>query len=330
MPELPESPRVLLVDDMESDRELLKDALQGHSPGAAPFTLLEASGGAVALEMLAANAPVAVVVSDMGMPGMSGSELLAQVAMKFPETVRVMVTVRDDQAAAVSAINDGAVFRFVTKPFAAAAFRRVVNQCVAQHRLQTAERDLLSQTVMGAVSVLMDLFSRASPVAYARASRVRRIARGIATALGASVWEIELAAVLSQIGFGPDSEEVLRKSLAGRPLTPAEIEVYNSYSTRGAALLARIPRLESLAEIIRYQEEAALLSRGRGTTPSRPQGARILKVALDFDRELLAGEAPAAAFELLRARGALYHPAVIAALQSTLPEIASVGEDRAA
>lgn len=160
---------------------------------------------------------------------------------------------------------------------------------------------------------------------------MRRIVRQLALELGAKVWEVELAAALSQIGFGPDAESPLQKRLAGEPLSPREIAAYRAGPERTAGLLERAPRLESLAAIVQYQDAPAWPERLFGGASQRPPfGARILKVALDFDELLLRREFADAAFEELQSRGALYDSSVTAALRVKLPQLAPAASGEAA
>lgn len=101
---------VLLVDDDEELLELFRHMLRREA--VAVETARNALG---ACDVLAARR-VAVVVADEGLPGMTGTELLARVHAEHPETVRVMVTGQASMEVAKRAINEGKVFRFLTKP----------------------------------------------------------------------------------------------------------------------------------------------------------------------------------------------------------------------
>ncbi|WP_038822259.1 response regulator, partial [Pseudomonas aeruginosa] len=60
---------------------------------------------------------IQVLVSDQRMPQMSGAELLAQARERYPETLRILLTGYSDLDAAVDALNDGGIFRYLTKPW---------------------------------------------------------------------------------------------------------------------------------------------------------------------------------------------------------------------
>lgn len=114
-------PRVLFVDDEPELLESVCDALRKK-----PYRIVTASSGKEALARLEADAEIRVVVSDERMPEMTGHEFLGQVRRNHPQTVRVMLTGQADMSAIVSAINDGEIFRFLSKPCAAETLHEVI------------------------------------------------------------------------------------------------------------------------------------------------------------------------------------------------------------
>lgn len=105
-----EPPRVLFVDDEELVAHSLKAALWNSV-----YQVATANSAAEALELLERQ-EFDVIVSDERMPGMSGAELLAAVRRRFPRTVRMIFTGFVDHEATIRAINEGEVFRYLTKP----------------------------------------------------------------------------------------------------------------------------------------------------------------------------------------------------------------------
>ena len=102
---------VLFVDDEPNILRAIKRALFTMD-----ITLLLADSGAKALELMANN-EVHVVISDMKMPQMSGAELLEQVATKYPETFRVVLTGYADIESTIQAVNQGKIHRYLQKPW---------------------------------------------------------------------------------------------------------------------------------------------------------------------------------------------------------------------
>jgi len=101
---------VLIVDDDVLFLRGLSRVLRNQ-----PFRIITARSAEEAQELLK-RWPIQVVVCDQRMPGMSGTGLLAWVAKHFPNTVRIVLTGQPDLPTAMKAINEGQVFRFLTKP----------------------------------------------------------------------------------------------------------------------------------------------------------------------------------------------------------------------
>src|ERR1043166_4052564 len=106
--------RILCVDDDPNILEGYKRQLRKE------FELVTAVGPEQGLQMGIQQGPFAVVVSDLQMPGMNGVEFLAQVRTQEPDTVRMLLTGNAELQSAIEAINQGQIFRFLTKPCAGA------------------------------------------------------------------------------------------------------------------------------------------------------------------------------------------------------------------
>jgi len=104
------SAKILLVDDEVR-------VLDGYRRGLRKkFELDTANSGQEAIDLLTNNQEYAVVVADMRMPGMSGLELLTEVRKLNPDTSRIMLTGNADQQTVIDAVNQGKVYKFLTKP----------------------------------------------------------------------------------------------------------------------------------------------------------------------------------------------------------------------
>lgn len=128
---------VLLVDDEPRVTEALVRGLRHE-----PYEFLTADSGAQALAILE-SVPVDVIVSDERMPGMTGSELLAQARRRFPNAMRIILSGQASLESAVRAINEGEVFRFLLKPCSPEDVRATVRQALQQKRLYDLSRLLL-------------------------------------------------------------------------------------------------------------------------------------------------------------------------------------------
>lgn len=222
---------------------------------------------------------------------------------------------------ALEAVNEGHIFRFMTKPCPPETFAKVLEAGLAQYRLIRAERDLLSKTFSACVKVLTDVLSAVSPTAFGKASRVRQMVRQLCRELGLNRWQIEVAAMLSQIGCVSIPEQILAKAYDGKELTPAERKLFEAHPLAGRQLIANIPRLDEVAEIIAYQRQRY---DGRGFPGDGkrereiPLGSRILKVALDFDTLISAGYSNETALAEMNDQPGRYDPSVLAALGEVL------------
>lgn len=306
--------KVLLVDDEEN-------VLAGyHRVLRKRFEMDMALGGVQALQALEGHGPYAVIVADMQMPGMNGVELLQKVQERYPDMVRIMLTGNLDQRTAMEAINRGQVFRFLTKPCSPEELGQVLDAGIRQYRLETAERELLEQTLTGSLKVLMEILSMADPQAFGRAEVMRERALEMADQLGGvDAWEVGLAAMMSPLGLVTVPAALVAKERAGETLTSQERETIQRVPEFGARLLERIPRLEGVARAVRYQRRNYA---GGGyplegpTGEEIPPAARILRVLSDFlDIEERRGSR-VVALEQLKLRKGLYDPRILALLEA--------------
>ena len=131
---------VLLVDDEPKVLSALQRVLQEE-----PYRLLTAGNAAEAAEVLR-RAPVDLIVCDENMPGLSGSEFLAQVARDHPDVVRIVLTGQPTLAAALRAINEGRVYQFLTKPCNELDLAMTLRRALEQKDLLARSRELLDVT----------------------------------------------------------------------------------------------------------------------------------------------------------------------------------------
>ena len=106
------------------------------------FTFDTPSRAIMAMELQ----PFSVVVSDQMMPEMDGTAFLAQVRERWPDTVRILMTGYAETETVIKAINEGSVFRFVSKPWEIRELRQIVKDAVDQYRLVNEHRELTRLT----------------------------------------------------------------------------------------------------------------------------------------------------------------------------------------
>ena len=306
----PLKPRVLLVDD---EPDLL--AAMVRSLRSEHFELATAGGPTEALELLRNRGPFAVIVSDLRMPVMDGVALLSQARKVSPDTVRVLFTGAPDLDRAIAAINEGAIFRFLTKPCSRVMMALTLKSCVEQHELITGQRILLEQTLHGAIKALTDVLGLTNPLAFGRATRLRRVVRTVALVGGfTEVWQVEVAAMLSQIGCVILPPAVLEKMNAGERLTDDEERMVRRAPEMVEQILANIPRLEEVREILRYQDkhyDGTGAPNGTAGGEAIPWGGRALKLVLDLDRLESEGTPLSEACDTMRGRTGWYDPVIL-------------------
>lgn len=305
--------KILCVDDEPN-------ILHGYKRTLRKYDIYIAEGGAEGLETIRSEGPFAVVVSDMRMPLMDGIQFLSRVKEISPETVRVMLTGNSDQQTAMDAVNEGNIFRFLTKPCLPENLALTLDAGLEQYRLVTAEKQLLEQTLNKSLQVMVDILSMVNLTAFSRSTRIKKLAREIADKLNVeNAWEVEIAAMLSQIGCVAVPEEILQKIVDGTSLTNKETGLYHQFPQTGHDLIVRIPRMEVVAEMVGHQNQRLNdefeKSASIGQVDSATIGARILKVVLDFDRLINSGNAPRAAYEELSRRIGWYDASVLMALE---------------
>jgi CheY-like chemotaxis protein len=238
-------PRVLLVDDEPS----VLSAIQRHLRG--KFELCLANSAKQALELMSGAPPFAVVISDMQMPAMNGAGFLARVRLAAPHTTRVMLTGNSDQATAILAVNEGAVFRFLNKPCDPEALERTIRDGVELYELRQVEHDLIENTLKGTVQILTEIVSALSPELCGQSSEASRCAVAVAHTLGlVDPWKVELSALLLNCGIATFPPEIARAAAAEGPLGPDERAALARVPEASARLIAHIPRLESVARIV--------------------------------------------------------------------------------
>ncbi|NMB35979.1 MAG: response regulator, partial [Firmicutes bacterium] len=169
--------KILLVDDEVN--VLL--AYQRHVRGLYKVTL--AKSGDEGLSALEEQGPFAVVVSDYCMPGMDGIQFLSLAHRLKPDTVRLMLTGYADLENAIKAVNEGNIFRFLTKPCKSEEFKIALAAAVEQYKLVMAERELLEKTLKGSIKVLTDILSILSPYVCLKDSYLSRMAKKLAARL---------------------------------------------------------------------------------------------------------------------------------------------------
>jgi len=289
--------RVLCVDDEPHVLEGLRDSLRRS------FEVDVAESGAAALALLEQDPDAyAVVISDMRMPGMSGAAFLSQARRVAPNAVRLLLTGHADLDAAIAAVNDGQLFRFLTKPCPRQELLRACAAALGQHRLLVAERVLLEQTLRGGITALVDVLALTNPAAFGRAMRLRSGVQLLAERIDMTdAWEVEIAAMLLQLGAVTLPDATAERLYAGAVLSEAEQAMVAAVPAATQRILGHVPRLEGVQQIL---ADVGRPYRGEGRPPS--MGGRMLRIVADYDELESRGTTRPAVLATMRGRDGVY------------------------
>ncbi len=285
--------KLLLVDDETANLRLLERLFSRD------YDCLTASSGADAIRILEQH-DVAIVITDQRMPEMTGIELLKRTAALRPHMVRILLTGYTDVEALVEAINCGLVYMYFTKPWNNDDLKLKVSRArehyennkkhsalmLANDRLVSSLKEI-KQTI---VNSLVDMMKSRNGQAYAHSGRVRN--QALLVALGMDLGEEErdnLAAAALLHNLGPVETSMRKRRAVTGNETQTQVECE-------AQLLAAIPELSGVMEIIRHQSENFDGSGHplglKGEEISQP--ARILRVVMEYDSMIMPKESVAA------------------------------------
>ena len=303
--------KILCVDDEESILKGFQLNLRKD------FELHMASNGAEGLEVFDRERGFALVLSDMRMPEMNGATMLSEIKKRDHEVVTVLLTGHTDFESAMAAVNEGNVFRMLSKPCPPDTLIKVLNAGLEQHDLIKSKRILLDKTLRGAVDALAQSLSTAKPLFFGRAQRVRRLANELADMLNVpNRWRVDVASVFSQLGYISLPESVCEDVYHKKDLSPEVKKLVKKLPGDIQNLIGKIPGLEEVDAILqkidvqyRYEKDD-----GKGTRLL----ASILRVSLDFDFYEELGHDRSVIVQTLKARKDEYDPLVTNSLSNLL------------
>ena len=331
------APRCLVVDDDAQVRHTIARVIQmlGLSP-------LEAASGDEALEILAREGEVPVVISDVNMPGLHGIEFLEEVVRRFPETGVLMLSGVADVKVAVQCLDKGAL-DYIAKPALIEEVRARVLKALEKRDLLLQKRfhqknlelrvrvqaTRIRELFLQGVQTLAHALEAKDAYTSGHSIRVSRYAAQTAVRLGFTgerLEEIRLGAELHDIGKIGTREAVLNKP---GPLTEDEFLHITEHTILGERILAPLARENpTVLRIVRNHHERM---DGRGF-PDKLSGAeisieaRIVCVVDAFDamttnRAYRSSRLPAEAFEeLKRCVGSHFDPTVVEAFLAAFPD----------
>jgi len=314
MTERPESPEiVMVVDDQPLNLKLLEYMLSRQG-----YVVQSFVRGDAALAAAEERAPD-VILLDINMPEMDGFEVCRRLKEnpKLASLPVIFLSAVSDPEDKVKAFRAGGV-DFITKPFHIEEVQARVETHLALQRTRRAERELLEQTLNGAIRTLADLVQLTAPVLSDRSKSIRSLVVHMATHLRVEdMWQYELGAILCLIGCISMPVEAFERAYLGESASPEEQRMFGAHPDIGSRLLVSIPRLEDVSAMIRLQQTEIANPK---TVAER--GASMLRVATEVDRRLVKGMPLADALSRLRLKPKSFPPEMLAALDAYSPPVA--------
>jgi response regulator RpfG family c-di-GMP phosphodiesterase len=284
------------------------------------YRVLVAESGAQGLEVLRAE-PVDLVISDMRMPHMDGAQFLKAVREGWPDVVRILLTGYADVSSTIEAINQGQIYRYITKPWTDDDMVLTVRQALETRALQRDKERLealtreqneslrqlnesleakvqertadlqkanekLKHSFLTAVKIFSTLMEMRHPVLAGHSRRVAAVARSMAIHMGMNnmnVQNVFVAGMLHDIGKIGFPDVLLTRP--SRTMSPEDLVAYRKHPMDGVSALMALDELAPVTKLVRHHHERF---DGQGFPDGLqghdiPLGARILAVANDYD-----------------------------------------------
>lgn len=250
----------------------------------------------------------------------------------------ILLTGHGDEKTEVAALKAGMADYLTKGTLTTATLQRAISNVLEKHRMRQhnsdqsqrveaadrelfrrirSEKEVLEQTLIGALEAMTQVLSIMNPEVFSRSIRIARYVTAIAKQMNLSViWKLEVAALLSQIGFITFPPEILHNLARGKELSHQETLLYQQYPSIGADMIRKIPRMEKVAEIIEHQEHTFDDSASQTNPSTIPLESRILKVAIDLDALESSKHTKQQALDDLRTHAKKYDPTVLNALRA--------------
>ncbi len=310
-----QSATILCVDDEPGILSALRRLFRAKG-----FQVQIAEGGKAGLALLETQ-PFDLVISDMRMPEMDGAAFLEQVRLRWPDSMRLLLTGYADITSVMAAINKGEIYRYIAKPWDDNDILLIVRSAL-QHRLMVLEQarlqalikqqnaelktlnaslevkvqertkdlqqavDRLKSNFVTSIKVFTSLIEMRHKDLAGHSRRVADLAKRLALQMGLDnkqAQEIFVAALLHEIGKVGFPDELINTPVV--MLNTRQLEEFRKYPERAEAALMPLEELKGAVQIILNH-----LERWDGAGYPRhiageaiPVGARILSVASDYD-----------------------------------------------
>jgi len=278
------------------------------------FDISTAISGMEGLEVFEKEGPFAVIVSDFNMPQMDGSEFLREIRKKDKDVVTMLLSGGANYNEVSDAVRRGGIFRLIGKPCPTESMVENLQQALKQYRTIRAEKDMLEQTLNGAVRAITTILAASKPLFFGRSERVKRLAFLLAEELNLSDdWRLELASTFSHLGYLTLPDEVQEKLYNHEKLPDEIMDVVKVFPNFANGILKGIPRLDEITPIIDlidkdYEESSS------GDDVSAKL-ASLIRLAKQYERHASDGYSRADIFRKLDNSPKVYLPGALDALR---------------
>jgi putative two-component system response regulator len=265
--------KILFVDDERHIIEAIQRAFRGK------LNIHVADSADQGIMQINTNGPFAVVVSDFQMPDVDGISFLAKVSEISPDTVRMMLTGYANLETSIRAVNEGNVFRFLTKPCPIKILERTLLDGLRQYGLIRAERSFYAlkkwtQNLGGLIQAFVKLMESKDPYTAGHQYRVSLFSAAIAEAMGLSgdaVEQIGMTAMIHDVGKIYVPVEFLNKPGS---LSLPEWNIVKMHAQIGCDILKPIGFPFPIHEIILQHHE-------RGDGSGYPRGLKASEICVE-------------------------------------------------
>jgi len=318
------------IDDDDDDLHLLEESIREIPNFDVTFHgNRDFASGRRALRQI----PGDLLFLDYRLGAKTGLEAFREIQEKGYNKPVILLTGNGDEQTAVEAIKSGIADYLSKATLTPTILHRAITNALEKHRLRQSiqeqqrrgdaadrerllqihsEKEVLEHTLIGAMEAMTQALSIMNPEVFGRSIRISRYVTAIAKQMDLTeIWQLEVAALLSQIGCITFPPEILHTLAKGKELGHQESQLYNQYPSIGAEMIRKIPRMGRVADIIEHQEHTLNDPAYQRNPDVIPLESRILKVAIDMDTLESTGHTKQQAMDTLRLHGKQYDPAVL-------------------
>lgn len=324
---------ILAIDDEQNNLHLLNRTLRGH------YNLLLASSGEEALDIIEEHGhEISLIVSDQKMPIMEGTEFFKQIAGKYPNIVKILLTGHSNVDILVDAINECHLFQYILKPFEPEQLCMIVESGIKKYELSTSRVQMLkdlSELFYKTIQSIAFALDAKDQYTHGHSMRVTLYSLALAKTMNLPrdlMEEIEITGLLHDIGKIAIPEKILLKP--GK-LTDEEFEIIKTHPELGERLVDGIKKLKMISNWLKSHHERY---DGRGYPEGLvgdqiPISSRIIAIADTYDamtssrayRSALAHDV--AMEEIKKCAGSQFDPEMAVKFMSITEEIEAIKQD---